>query len=114
MTFSKPEAATARSEAIPLQKTWSPNNLTVPSLDEDSASDYDYMPEDGLLYDHAKSQRSLSASNGFGFLENFFFRTSIGQRVYILLLLIVLVALESATVVTNRLIWMSMLLIFRV
>jgi len=71
------------------------------------------MPEDGLLYNHAKSQRSLNASDEFGFVENFFFRTSMGERVYILLLLIALVALESATVVTNRLIWMSMLFILQ-
>lgn len=114
MPCKKPQAVAERSEPILLQNHGPANNLTVPSLDEDSASDYEYMPEDGLLHDHAKTQRSWSASDESGFLGNFFFRTSIGERVYILLLFIVLVALESATVVTNRLIWMSMFFILRV
>jgi len=108
MPSKKPQTAAARLDAIPLHTFGSSNSLTVPGLDEDSASDYEYMPEDGLLYDHVQSQRSLSASHGSGFLGKFFFRTSVGEKVYLLLLLIMLVALESATVVTNRLIWMSM------
>lgn len=96
------------ADVIPLQQYGQSRSLSVPSLDEDSASDYDYMPEDGLLRDHAKSQRSLRASLEQGFLGNFLLRTPIGQRVHVLLLMIILVALESATVVTNRLIWMSM------
>ena len=107
MLPKKPHTSVPQEDMIPLRNVDRLGSLSVPVLDDDSASDYDYMPEDGLLFDHVKSQRSLSASLECGFLGNFFFRTAIGGRVYVSLLMIMLVALESATVVTNRLIWIS-------
>lgn len=104
---SKKLQAGTKPDGIPLQQYSRNGSLAVPASDSDSASDYEYMPEDGLLRNHAKSHRSVTASFDHGPLGNFFFGTSTGHSVYVSILIAMLFGVECATVVTNRLVLIS-------
>lgn len=78
-------------------------------------SDYDYEPSDGLLNRHRAQEvptkwewsKVVEYVPRPGFLGHFFFKTSLGFRIYVAILAIALVALEVGTVLTDRLVFIS-------
>jgi hypothetical protein len=90
---------------VPLQ------NLGRPDDGSGDESDYEYNPGDSLLDGYRTPVKRVS--NPFfppGYLGQFFFRHSIGMRIYIAVLAVALGGLEAGTSVLNRVIFISMLI----